>query len=237
MIYNDFMKSGWSDVILANLSLKITTQISKWILDEFKIILKQNKQYPNNGFKLSCQNKAGMSERKFSYIFQYGIVTCETKDVCNHYNSYKVKINKDLIDRNGFYNEEFIIYFDDSFEMTSIINEIAYTKIKNILITSSIETIKNTKKKLIKFIDIGVNDLEIESNKENEFFLDFHCILENIYNYKTKKEMKEWGFNNYPEIEDICSCKNVWNLFAHEYENNYEELQKKIKILEIFKKI
>lgn len=235
MNYNEFIDSGKSYAALQDISIKITEEISKWFSNKFGINIEKNEEYPLNGFKLICHDKKDESQNYFDFLFKYGSVTCEIKDADIHYNSFNIGINKNITEEHGLINKPFTIYFNDNFEISMVISYLANTRLENgIYIISSCNINNRTNEKTIKFLNMGVinQDKEILVERENNFFIDFHTIIETIYKIE-HLDIKNNEFYEYPEIIDFNSFKNVLDIYTNKYDNEREDMIRKISILDM----
>lgn len=239
MNIEEFVAFDNFDKPLEIVSLKITRQVFDWFTHQFKETLEQNENYPINGFKLIHKNKDGGNRIVFSYGFKYGTLHCDIglTNKENLFNFYTLTIDQDIINNNGFYNQEFDVYFDNNFKMDEIVNTMKNSNLDNdIQISTSIRTNNDKREKIIFLYKVGIDHFESKIDKENDFFIDFHYIIEKIYKGVLKNELKDINFPEYPEMQSKESFKEIIKLYTDEYEFKYEELQRKIlnlKMLDI----
>lgn len=235
MNYEEFIDAEKSLAALNDISIQITKSVSEWFSNKFGIDIEENEEYPLNGFKLICHDKEDESQNYFDFFFKYGSVTCEIKDDDLHYSSFNIRINKNITEEHGLINKPFSIYFNDNFEIIMVISYFANTRLENgIHIISSCNINNKTNKKRIQFLNIGVinEDKEIPIERENNFFIDFHTIIETIYKIE-HLDIKTNEFDEYPEIIDFNSFKIVLDIYTNKYNNEREDMIRKISILDM----
>lgn len=239
MNYNEFITytEENKEESLKKISLIITNNVSKWLEQNFNIKLQTNNKYPMNGFIIS-KISDHPNKIKIEYNYKYGSLICEFRFSSdqNEFNLHELFIDKNIIKNFGFCNECFDLTMNNDFELKYIVNNIKSTMFKKGNHVSSyfeIDEEKNTKKKIISFNNGVTDTVHLEIEKDNNFYIDFHYIINGIYGKVKDNAIKTDLFPDYKDITNSKSFESFFHSFQQEYETEYEKIQEKIKIIEM----
>lgn len=239
MNYNEFITytEENKEEFLKKISLIITNNVSKWLEQNFNIKLQTNNKYPMNGFIRSRISDLP-NKIKVEYHYKYGSLICEFAFDCNQneLNFHELFIDENIIKEFGYCQGSFDLIMNNDFELKYIVNHIKSTMFKkgnHVCSYFEIDEDKNTKKKIISFNNGAADTINIEIEKDNNFYIDFHYIINGIYGKVKDNAIKTDLFPDYEDIKNSESFESFFHSFQQEYETEYEKIQEKIQIIEM----